>query len=299
MGTQPSVRDRAAGATAATGNTVAQLTPQQELTNNIKRMESQFKLAMPRGMEASQLIRDAMTVLSQNPRLAECDSKSVLGALMTCAQLGLRPGVLGQAWVIPFKGKGTLVIGYQGLIALAQRSGDIASISARMVHQNDHFDYEFGLNDNLVHKPADGDRGDVIFYYCVVKTKSGGVLWDVLSRSDAEIHRDKFAMAKSGGRVVGPWVDHFDAMALKTIIMRVLKLAPRSTELHSAILADNSLRVDLTPNLSADHVSVPIGVDDEAGIEDADLVDDNGVIDPSVPVGQAEWPKVAQPGGGV
>lgn len=295
MGTQP-LRDRAAAAQNGPGTDVARPTPQQELTAKIRRMESEFKLAMPRGMEAAQLIRDAMTVLSQNPRLAECDSKSVLGALMTCAQLGLRPGVLGQAWVIPFKGKGQLVIGYQGLIALAQRSGDIASISARMVHEHDHFDYQFGLDDQLVHRPASGDRGDVIAYYCVVKTKSGGVMWDVLSRADAEVHRDKFAMARDrSGAVIGPWRDHFDAMALKTIIMRVLKLAPRSTELHTAIVADNSLRVDLTPTVPADQVSVPLVGDDDDGIEDADIVDtETGVItDPA----DVSWPDVAPAGG--
>ncbi len=261
------LRDRAA---TAAGNGVAQREP--DLRAQIKSMEAQFQLAMPKGVEAAQLVRDAMTVLSANPGLARVDARSVLGALMTCAQLGLRPGVLGQAWVIPFKGKGQLIIGYQGLIALAQRSGDIASISARMVHANDHYDYEFGLNDNLVHKPLmAGDRGDVIAYYCVVKTKSGGAMWDVLSRADAERHRDKFAMAKKDGAVVGPWKDHFDAMALKTI-MRVLKLAPRSTELQTAIVADSSVRVDVTPTAMADQVSVPLGIDD--GIEDADVVDE-------------------------
>lgn len=289
MPPQP-LRDRAAGAE------VSQRTPKQEMAAKISRMEQQFQLAMPKGVEASQLIRDALSVLSANPKLAECDSTSVLGALMTCAQLGLRPGVLGQAWVIPFKGKGQLVIGYQGLIALAQRSGDIASISARMVHEADLFDYQFGLDDNLVHKPSSGPRGPVVAYYCVVKTKSGGVMWDVLSRADAEVHRDKFAMARDrSGNIVGPWRDHFDAMALKTIIMRVLKLAPRSTELHSAIVADNSVRVDYTPSTPPEEASVPAGADDEAGIEDADVVDEaTGEINPDA---RTPWPDVAPAGG--
>lgn len=268
--TTPSLRDRAAG------REVAQRGP-ADLKAQIKSMEAQFQLAMPKGVEAAQLVRDAMTVLSANPKLAECEPKSVLGALMTCAQLGLRPGVLGQAWVIPFKGKGQLVVGYQGLMSLAHRSGDIASTRAQIVYANDHFDYEYGLDDRLVHKPfRGGDRGPAVAYYCVVKTKAGGVLWDVLERADAEAHRDKFAMARSGGKIIGPWVDHFDAMALKTVIMRVLKLAPRSTELVQAMRVDDSVRVDLTPNTDPAEVSmVDLGQDeDDDTVHDAELVDE-------------------------
>ena len=74
------------------------------LSDDIKRMESSFAMAMPRGNEATQLIRDALTCLRTTPKLAECDHASVLGGLMTCAQLGLRPGVaaLGHGWLLPF-----------------------------------------------------------------------------------------------------------------------------------------------------------------------------------------------------
>src|SRR5438105_2203656 len=72
------------------------------LAQQIRGMEEQFKLAMPRGMEAAQLIRDALTAVRTTNNLAKCEATSVLGALMTCAQLGLRPGVLGHAWVLPF-----------------------------------------------------------------------------------------------------------------------------------------------------------------------------------------------------
>src|SRR5262245_22783250 len=120
----PTLRQRA---NSQTGSAVA--TTGSDLKDQIRKMEAQFQLAMPKGVEATRRVRHAMTIMSANPDLATSEPRSVLGALMTCAQLGLRPGVLGQAWVIPFRGKGTLVIGYQGLITLAQRSGDIASIS--------------------------------------------------------------------------------------------------------------------------------------------------------------------------
>jgi recombination protein RecT len=114
------------------------------LSQQIVRMEDQFAMAAPRGIEAKQLVRDALTALRQNPELAECDPQSVLGGLMTMAQLGLRVGVLGHGWLLPFRDwktqqkKAQLVIGYQGLVELAYRSNKIKSLAARTVHANDH-----------------------------------------------------------------------------------------------------------------------------------------------------------------
>ena len=122
-------------------------------------MEDQFAMAAPRGIEAKQLVRDALTALRQNPELAECDPQSVLGGLMTMAQLGLRVGVLGHGWLLPFRDwktkqkKAQLVIGYQGLVELAYRSNKIKSLSARTVHANDHFRIEYGIDETLEHRP--------------------------------------------------------------------------------------------------------------------------------------------------
>ena len=102
---------------------------QPSLANQIQSMEKQFALAMPKGMEAQQLVRDALTCLRQTPDLALCTPASVLGSLMTCAQLGLRPGVLGHAYLLPFYDKraggkvAQLVVGYQGWWSLHTEAG--------------------------------------------------------------------------------------------------------------------------------------------------------------------------------
>lgn len=272
-------------APVAQRRTVAQAT--DNLQAKIRRMEQQFQLAMPRGIEAVQLVRDALTCLQANPKLAECEHKSVLGSLMTCAQLGLRPGVsvLGQAYLLPFwdsklerpgGGKGghraQLVIGYQGYVELAYRSGRIASLHARRVYTNDYFEIEYGAaEDKWVHRPyLDGPRGDVRLYYAVGRTVDGGYrITDPVSVADMRQYRDRHATAKNrNGEVVGPWVDHFDAMADKTMIRTLMKLLPKSTEQQQAIAHDGGVRVDIAPdaiNTEPDYVDGEV-VDDPAPI---------------------------------
>lgn len=229
-------------------------TPEQQrpasMADQIRSMEEQFQLAMPKGMEAQQLVRDALTCLRQTPRLGECSPASVLGALMTCSQLGLRPGVLGQAWVIPRKNYKTGQMeanfqpGYKGLIQLAQRSGNIKSLSARTVYENDTFDIEYGLNDNLIHKPyMEGERGNPIAYYAVAKYVNGGYNFVYMTHAEVCAHRDKYSQAKTG-----PWRDNFESMAHKTVIIKLAKWMPSNTEdrvFQQAVAADGTVRVDL------------------------------------------------------
>lgn len=253
-------------APVAQNRTIAQAN--NDLRTKIQQMEKHFQVAMPRGVEAVQLVRDALTCLRSNPKLAECEHNSVLGSLMTCAQLGLRPGVgvLGQAYLLPFwdknadrpdgRGKGAfkaqLVIGYQGYVELAHRSGRIASIHARTVYENDYFELEYGAaEDRWIHRPyLDGPRGKPRLFYAVGRTVDGGYsVTDPVNVADMEAYRDRHATAKKkDGQVVGPWVDHFEAMAHKTMVRRLMKLLPKSTEQQQAIAHDGAVRVDVTPD---------------------------------------------------
>ena len=258
--------------TSADGETA---TKAVALRQHIIAMQSEFALAMPKGAEASQLVRDALTCLRTIRNLDRCEYRSVLGALMTCGQLGLRPGVLGHARSLPFWDKrdkcykAQLIIGYQGYIELAHRSGRVASLVARPVYKNDLFDVDYGVADNLIHKPnLFEDRGDPIAYYSVVKLVNGGHAFYVMSHRDMESYRDKYAMARTrDGRIVGPWVDNFEAMALKTTIRQLAKWMPKSADLAVALSADEGVRVDLTPALDASETTehpdvIDLGPDD-------------------------------------
>lgn len=234
------------------------------LAQRITGMEEQFALAAPRGIEAKQLVRDALTALAQNPDLAECDPRSVLGGLMTMAQLGLRVGVLGHGWLIPFRNRrnggqkeAQLIIGYQGMVALAYRSTDVAKITARTVHKNDHFDLEYGLNERLVHRPAAGERGEPIGYYATVKLKgSDDVMFYFMTHDEMCVYRDRYAMAKTrDGKVVGPWVSEFEGMAKKTCVRQLAKYMPKGTDLAAAMAVDDTVRLDITPDADPVHVS--------------------------------------------
>lgn len=261
---------RAAAAQAA-GKDVDRVSEGPTLGQQIQQMQSQFQLAAPKGVEATQLVRDAITCLRTIRNLDKAEPKSVLGALMTAAQLGLRPGVLGQCWPLPFWDgrdrcfKAQLVIGYQGLVELAHRSGKISSLIARTVFENDPaFDVDYGLSDNLIHKPLiGGDRGKPIAYYAVVKLTTGGHAFYVMSHQDMQLYRDKYAPKNKAQEIVGPWRDEFEGMAHKTCVRQLAKWMPKSTELATAIEVDGAVRVDITPTIPAIEASIHVEIGEQ------------------------------------
>ncbi len=196
-----------------------------------KRMD-QVKSALPSWITPDRMLRVVLTQFNSNPALLECEEATVYSCMMQCAQLGLEPGgVLGHAYFIPFRNskKGcvgcTLIIGYKGLIDLARRSGEIISISARVVHEKDKFDYSYGLEDKLEHVPATGDRGKPIYVYAVAKLKGGGNAYEVMTVGDINKIRDGSPAAKRGD---SPWKSYWGEMARKTVVRRLFKYLPAS-----------------------------------------------------------------------
>lgn len=234
-------------------NQLAQKKPEQKtMQQYIKSMEGEIKKALPSVITPERFTRIVLSAISVNPKLGSCTPASFLGAMMTSAQLGLEVNTpLGQAYVLPYSNKGTLEaqfqLGYKGLIDLAYRSGEVESIQAHVVYENDEFSCEYGLEPKLVHKPADSDRGEAIKVYAVFKTKSGGFGFEVMSMEDVRKHAAKYS--KAYGSSFSPWKTSFEEMAKKTVLKRVLKYAPLKTEFVRAATQDEVIKNTISDDM--------------------------------------------------
>lgn len=204
--------------------------------NLLMQMEKQIAMALPAHLTPDRMIRIALTAIQTTPKLLECDRNSLLQAIMTASALGLEPdGVLGQAYLVPFKGKVQFIPGYKGLITLAYQSNELSSIQAQPVYQNDLFDYEYGTDEKMRHKPLMfGDRGELIGFYSYARFKNGAFAFEVMSVSDVNKIRDNSEGYKSMGER-SPWGQHYVQMGRKTLIRRLANYLPRSVQKASAL----------------------------------------------------------------
>jgi recombination protein RecT len=205
----------------------------------LQKQQGEILKAIPKGLDAQRFVRAALTVFARTPKLLDCDTNSVLAAVMQAAQLGLEldPG-MGQAYLVPYGKTCTMITGYQGLVALAMRTPDVKSVIARAVYAKDLFDYELGLNETLKHKPTgEPDKGDLTHCYAVAKLvdKDGMILvFEVMSKKEIDAIR-----ARSRAKDSGPWVTDYEMMARKTVVRRLSKWLPKATDFGRAIAAED------------------------------------------------------------
>lgn len=201
---------------------------------------------LPKHVSPDRMLKIALGALRTAPKLMNCSVESLMGAVVHCSQLGLEPNTpLGHAYLIPFENrkKGItevqIVLGYKGLIDLARRSGQIISIAAHEVCANDEFDYNYGLEETLVHKPAMTARGQITAFYAVAKLVGGGHAFEVMSAEQINEIRDasqNYKFAREKGSTV--WGQHYAEMGRKTVLRRLVKYLPVSIELAQAATLD-------------------------------------------------------------
>lgn len=218
----------------------------QQVQSSVGKMlmanKAKIATALPKHLTTDRMLSIVMTEVRKNPELANCNQQSLISAVIQSSQLGLEPGsALGHAYLIPFKNnkQGTVdcqfLVGYRGMIDLARRSGQVVSLSAQVIYENDAFEFEYGLDEKLKHVPCRDDRGRFIGAYAVAKLKDGGHQIEVMWKNEIDKVRDT-SKAKS----FGPWVTNYEEMAKKTVIRRLFKYLPVSIEMQKAITLDES-----------------------------------------------------------
>ena len=216
------------------------------ITDLLEMRKGEIAKAAPRILDTKRLMRICLSSIQKNPLLLECTPSSLVRCVMDAATFGLIPdGATNEAHLIPFYSskkksyEAQFMPGYSGIIKLALQSGYINGVELHEVYQNDEFEYEYGLDQKLKHKPTEGATGDLRAVYCIVLLSTGHKTFEVMSIKKAIEHRDKFTKSKNrDGKVFGPWAEHFNAMALKTVLKRGLKYTPKSSELAGALNLD-------------------------------------------------------------
>ena len=195
---------------------------------------------LPSYLTADRMVGYALKEFRRNPKLAKCTTASFLGGIMKCAELGLAPSnTLGHVHLIPYEDRKNnrtecqFMLGYQGMLVLAYRIETVAKINARIVYENDHFEYEFGSHEFLKHIPALSNRGAMTHAYADVTSTNGAYKFEVLTCEDVNA-----IMASSKTSKYGPWQTHYEEMAKKSAIRRLFKTLPVGDQVRDAVASD-------------------------------------------------------------
>lgn len=205
----------------------------KEIVSLLEKQKAQITMALPKHLSADRLCRVAVTEMSKNPKLFECNSTSVLAAIITGAQLGLEFGVDGQAYLIPYKGQCQFVPGWKGYVDLISRAGR-ASVWTGAVRQGDDFDYDMGDKPFVTHKPGDDDVSEFVKVYAIGRIN--GAQWPVVevwSRNRVLSHLKQYNKVGSMHYATQN-ENNLEMYGRKVALLQVVKYMPKSIELQRA-----------------------------------------------------------------
>jgi recombination protein RecT len=199
--------------------------------------------ALPAHVRPERFRRNLANALMQQPNLMKCHPRMVTREVAKIAALGLLlDPQLGEAYLIPGKTRSgnyeyepQARVGYRGLIKLARQSGEVATVYARDVCENDRFHVVEGTQRSIVHEPDyRSDRGAPKAYYAVFTLRDGTADFEVMSIG--EIHRirdrsDAYRAFKAGKIKSTPWGTDEGEMSKKTVLRRLSKRMPMSPDL--------------------------------------------------------------------
>lgn len=226
--------------------------------------------------KASAFISSVISVTQQSKLLRAAQPMTVLASAMVAATLDL-PVVptLGMAYIVPYKGQATFQIGYRGLIELAMRSGEFATIIDEVVYEGqlirkNKFTGEYVFDEDA--KKSDKVIG-VMARFDLVNGFSKTIYWSI---KEIEEHAKKYSQAYRSS-YDSPWKSNFEQMAKKTVLKALLgKYAPKSVAMQTAIKFDQAKPVinsDDVQELEVDSFDVQYVDNDKTPEATAQVVD--------------------------
>ena len=235
----------------------AQATEIVSVEDYLKKNHALLKSALANTITPERFLALAMMIV-KTPALTGCDQQSLVAAIVGTVQIGLTPGPIGHVYYVPFFNSRknvrevTLIIGYKGLAELINRSGDASVLSAEVVYEQDQFQYEHGLNPILRHIPAAEKRGKRMGVYCIAKNMiAQEKVFIYLSFEEVEkVKKVAMDRVKEDKKKFSPWTCWEDDMWRKTAVKRIAKLLPLSVETQKKISADETVKRQITPDMS-------------------------------------------------
>ena len=185
------------------------------------------------GEQSNVFLASMLDLYESDSDLQRCSPQRVATECLKAASLHL-PIVksLGFAYVVPFKETPTFIIGYKGLVQLALRSGQFRYLNTGAVYEGECIRTNRITGQLEISGERTGDK--TLGYFAYFQLVNGFEKSVYMTTEEVREHGKKYSKAYHKG----PWQDNFDAMAQKTVLRKILKFAPMSTEMAEAERAE-------------------------------------------------------------
>lgn len=216
--------------------------PQLKSALNAPSVRQKFEEML--GKRSSQFMTSITSVVSNNVLLQKADVNSIIMGSAVAASMDLPLNAnLGYAALVPFNSKdgcfAQLQVMVKGWTELFLRSGQCQSIICETVYEGqlvkkNKFTGEYVFDEDA--KTSD----KIIGFMAYFRLTNGFEKYEYMTIEEIKAHAQKFSQTFRRGS--GIWKDHFEEMAKKTVLKRLItKWAPKSIEMQRMAMFDQAV----------------------------------------------------------
>lgn len=256
--------------TQAATQAVARRTPAPGSVPSLLQAESiRAKFEQAVGAHAGSFMATLSATYYNNDLLHNVEPMSVIVAALQAAayNLSVDPNI-GQSHIIPYGKVARLQLGWRGYVQLAFRTGQYLALNVTQVVEG-----EIVRMNRLSSLPVwakevapDAKPAGFLAY---LKLKNGFEHAEYMTLAQIKAHGERYS--KSWGKASSAWTTHFDEMAAKTVLLRLLKRwGYLSLEIQEAMETETppdemTGEIEMTPEERKRALAALNGPDDEAG----------------------------------
>jgi len=214
--------------------------------------------------DAASYIASVLLAVANSEKLQECTPQSIYISALRAATLHLSVDpILGQAYLVPFKQRATLIIGYKGLYDLALRTNQYRYINIDKVYEGEEIVFD-RITGNA-HLGGEKKSDIIIGFVGAFQLTSGFSKVIYMSVDEIEAHAKRYS--KSYNLEDSLWKTEKPKMQRKTILRTMLKnwgyFDPRDAAIIGEIEGENEtidgeIKSDPTPEITAQSTPVPV-----------------------------------------
>lgn len=207
----------------------------KKMNSALQKKRDEIAKSLPDRLDPDRFIKVALRSITKNEDLQRCSPESLYLAVLESGQLGLQPDGR-EAAIIRYGEHAELQPMVQGIINLMLRSPGVQKVESRVVREGDHFEYNYGLNPTLDHKPrATGSEGrELTHAYATCWRQGAGPTFEVMDREELEKARQQSKAPNSPA-----WRQWTSEMYRKVVLKRLSKYVDLSPEATRAIETDH------------------------------------------------------------
>lgn len=198
------------------------------------------------GKNSTRFITSIVAATNQTPSLQKCTHQSILAAALQGEALGLSPSpVVGEMYLVPYGEACQFQIGYLGYITLALRTNQYKDIDVFSIKEGEFLGrdsetgkYKFSFITDEAERESKPTIG-FLAYYELLNGFRRTLYWSVEKmKNHAQEYSNGYRADLAKGTKYTFWSKNFEAMAYKTMLRQLLKIAPKSIDLVTAIESD-------------------------------------------------------------